>query len=73
MGLKNFFDKIEHHFTPGGKLEKRYPLFEATATVFYTPGTVTRGASHVRDAIDSETHDDPGVVGGVPGHVLGHV
>ena len=52
MGLKNFFDKIEHHFTPGGKLEKWYPLFEATATVFYTPGTVTRGASHVRDAID---------------------
>ncbi|VTR23310.1 Na(+)-translocating NADH-quinone reductase subunit B [Serratia fonticola] len=37
MGLKNFFDKIEHHFTPGGKLEKWYPLFEATATVFYTP------------------------------------
>jgi len=52
MGLKNFFDKIEHHFTPGGKLEKWYPLFEATTTVFYTPGLVTRGASHVRDAID---------------------
>ena len=52
MGLKNYFEKIEHHFTPGGKLEKWYPLYEATTTVFYTPGTVTRGASHVRDAID---------------------
>lgn len=52
MGLKNYFEKIEHHFTPGGKLEKWYPLYEATTTVFYTPGTVTHGASHVRDAID---------------------
>ncbi len=52
MGLKQLFEKIEPHFTKGGKLEKYYPLFEATATVFYTPGTVTKGASHIRDAID---------------------
>ena len=52
MGLKQLFDKIEPHFTHGGKLEKYYPLFEATATLFYTPGQVTRGAAHVRDAID---------------------
>ena len=38
MGLKKLFDKIEPHFTHGGKLEKYYPLFEATATLFYTPG-----------------------------------
>ncbi|WP_279022746.1 NADH:ubiquinone reductase (Na(+)-transporting) subunit B [Gibbsiella quercinecans] len=52
MGLKHFLEKIEPHFTPGGRLEKWYPLYEATATVFYTPGLVTHGASHVRDAID---------------------
>ena len=52
MGLKQLFDKLEPHFTHGGKLEKYYPLFEATATLFYTPGQVTRGAAHVRDAID---------------------
>lgn len=52
MGLKHFFEKIEPHFTAGGKLAKWYPLYEATATIFYTPGQVTRGASHVRDAID---------------------
>ncbi len=52
MGLKQFFEKIEPHFTAGGKLAKWYPLYEATATIFYTPGQVTRGASHVRDAID---------------------
>lgn len=52
MGLKNLFEKYEHHFEPGGKLEKYYVLFEAVSTVFYTPGTVTKGRSHVRDTID---------------------
>ncbi|RAW91701.1 NADH:ubiquinone reductase (Na(+)-transporting) subunit B [Photorhabdus laumondii] len=52
MGLKNYFEKIEHHFEPGGKLEKYYPLYEAVTTIFYTPGTVTSGGAHVRDAID---------------------
>ena len=52
MGLKNLLEKIEPHFTHGGKLEKYYPLYEAAATIFYTPGQVTKGASHVRDAID---------------------
>lgn len=52
MGLKHFFEKIEPSFTKGGKLEKYYPLYEAVSTVFYTPGMVTKGASHIRDAID---------------------
>ncbi|NHB92533.1 NADH:ubiquinone reductase (Na(+)-transporting) subunit B [Photorhabdus cinerea] len=52
MGLKNFFEKIEHHFEPGGKLAKYYPLYEAVTTIFYTSGTVTSGRAHVRDAID---------------------
>ncbi|AWK41086.1 NADH:ubiquinone reductase (Na(+)-transporting) subunit B [Photorhabdus laumondii subsp. laumondii] len=52
MGLKNYFEKIEHHFELGGKLEKYYPLYEAVTTIFYTPGTVTSGGAHVRDAID---------------------
>jgi Na+-transporting NADH:ubiquinone oxidoreductase subunit B len=51
MGLKHLFEKIEPHFT-GGKLKKYYPLYEAAATIFYTPGQVTKGAAHVRDAID---------------------
>lgn len=52
MGLKHLIEKLEPHFTHGGKLEKYYPLYEAAATIFYTPGQVTRGAAHVRDAID---------------------
>ncbi|KLU15480.1 MULTISPECIES: NADH:ubiquinone reductase (Na(+)-transporting) subunit B [Xenorhabdus] len=52
MGLKNLFEKVEPHFESGGKLEKYYPLYEAVSTIFYTPGTVTKGSAHVRDAID---------------------
>lgn len=52
MGLKHFFEKIEPAFLPGGKYEKFYALYEATATIFYTPGTVTKNKTHVRDAID---------------------
>lgn len=54
MGLKHLFEKMEPAFLPGGKYEKWYALFEATYTIFYTPGTVTRKASHVRDALDSK-------------------
>ena len=50
--LKKLIEDIEHHFEPGGKYEKWYPLFEATATLFYTPGTVTQKSSHVRDSVD---------------------
>ncbi|MDF0604725.1 NADH:ubiquinone reductase (Na(+)-transporting) subunit B [Neisseriaceae bacterium TC5R-5] len=52
MGLQRFFDKIEPHFSKGGKWEKFYPLYEAGSSFFYTPGLVTRGSTHVRDAID---------------------
>lgn len=52
MGLKNFFEKIEPAFLPGGKLEKWYAIFEAVYTIFYTPKSVTQGRIHVRDAID---------------------
>jgi Na+-transporting NADH:ubiquinone oxidoreductase subunit B len=39
-------------FADGGKLEKLYPAFEAIDTFLYTPKDVTRGASHIRDAMD---------------------
>lgn len=50
--LKNFIEKIEPHFEPGGKHEKWYALYEAAATFAYTPGFVNKGRSHVRDGID---------------------
>lgn len=54
MGLKHLLEKIEPAFLPGGKYQKWYALYEATATFLYTPGTVTTKSSHVRDAIDSK-------------------
>ena len=50
--LRAFLDRQAHHFEKGGRLEKLYPLWEAADTFFYTPATVARGSSHVRDAID---------------------
>ncbi|WP_028023670.1 NADH:ubiquinone reductase (Na(+)-transporting) subunit B [Enterovibrio calviensis] len=52
MGLKKFLEDIEPHFEPGGKHEKWFALYEAVATVLYTPGLVTKRGAHVRDSID---------------------
>ncbi len=49
---QNIFDKMEHHFVGDGKFKRWYALYEAAATIFYTPGYVSKRASHVRDAID---------------------
>ena len=52
MGLKAYLEKIEPDFEPGGKHEKWYALYEAVATIFYTPGKVNKSSTHVRDSID---------------------
>lgn len=52
MSLKHLLEKIEPHFTSGGRYEKWFPLYEAFATLMFTPGTVTRRSSHVRDSVD---------------------
>lgn len=50
--LRSYLDKIEPHFEHGGKLHKFYALYEAVDTIFYSPGTVTKNGSHIRDGID---------------------
>lgn len=52
MALKEYLEKIEPDFEPGGKHEKWYALYEAAATIFYTPGKVNKGTTHVKDSID---------------------
>lgn len=52
MSLKHYFEKATPKFGPGGKYHKFYPLFEAVETIFYTPGKVNQGMTHVRDSID---------------------
>lgn len=50
--LRRLLDKQEKHFQPGGKLHKFYAVYEAVDTILYTPGTVTKGTTHVRDGLD---------------------
>ena len=50
--LRRFLDSQEKHFRPGTKLARFYPFFEAGDTFLYTPGEATKGAAHVRDALD---------------------
>ena len=52
MSLREFMDKIEPHFEKGGRFEVFYAVYEMVDTILYTPGEVTVGASHVRDAVD---------------------
>ena len=50
--LRQTLDRIAPNFEKGGRFERFYPLWEAADTFFYTPPQVTRGAAHVRDAMD---------------------
>ncbi len=50
--LRNLLDKVHPLFDKGGKFEKLYPLYEAGDTFLYTPGIVTKGLTHIRDALD---------------------
>ncbi len=50
--LRDLHDKQAKLFEKGAPLEKFYALFEAHDTIVFTPGHVTKGASHVRDALD---------------------
>ncbi|MDA1075365.1 MAG: RnfABCDGE type electron transport complex subunit D, partial [Proteobacteria bacterium] len=52
MGLRKFMDGLAPHFEKDGRLNWAFPAFEAIDTALYTPGRVTRGASHVRDGLD---------------------
>lgn len=50
--LRSFLDGLEPLFKRGGRFEKFHALYEMVDTLLYSPPDVTRGAPHVRDAID---------------------
>ena len=50
--LRKMLDRVHPLFDKGGRLEKLYPLYEAGDTFLYTPGSVTKGLTHIRDALD---------------------
>jgi Na+-transporting NADH:ubiquinone oxidoreductase subunit B len=52
--LRNTLDRVAPLFEKGGKLETLFPAYEALDTLLYSPGQVTRTASHVRDGLDTK-------------------
>lgn len=52
MALRKLLNSVEPLFTPGGKLEKYYTLFEMVDTLLYSPPNTTPHAPHARDALD---------------------
>ena len=52
MGLRKILDDLEPHFHKGGQYEKWYALYEAVDTIFYSPSSVSKSGSHVRDGVD---------------------
>lgn len=50
--VENLFKKLGAPFAKGGPLEKYYPAYQAVETIALTPGLVTKGGPHVRDAVD---------------------
>jgi len=50
--LRDLLDSVAPHFEKGGKFEKLYPFYEANDTIFFTPDSVTKSGSHVRDGLD---------------------
>ena len=52
--IRDQHDKVAPLFEKGGPFEKFYPAWEAHDTLLFTPGLVTKAASHIRDALDQK-------------------
>jgi Na+-transporting NADH:ubiquinone oxidoreductase subunit B len=50
--LRKQLDRVQPLFAKGGRLERFQAMYEMVDTFLFTPGEVTRGSPHVRDAID---------------------
>ena len=50
--LRKILDDLAPHFDKGRKLEKFYPLFEATDTILFSTDERTHSGPHIRDSVD---------------------
>ncbi len=50
--IRDALDKAAPLFEEGGKFHKFHAFYEAPDTLLFTPSTVTKGRTHVRDALD---------------------
>ncbi|WP_145263567.1 NADH:ubiquinone reductase (Na(+)-transporting) subunit B [Planctomycetes bacterium Pan216] len=54
--MREQLDKYRPLFEEGGRFAKFFPIFEATETFVLTSGAVTKGAAHIRDALDTKRY-----------------
>jgi len=52
--LRTMLDRLEPHFTKGGRLHTYHALYEAADSFLFTRATTTVGGVHVRDALDQK-------------------
>ena len=52
--IQRLLDKYRDNFEEGGKLERLYPIFEATDTILFSTNEVTKSGPHIRDSIDTK-------------------
>ena len=50
--IRDALDKAAPLFEEGGKFHKFHAFYEAPDTLLFTPSSVTKGRTHVRDALD---------------------
>jgi len=71
LGLRSFFDRVEPHFTKGGRYEKLFPVYEMVESFLYTPKTVTTAAPHARSYIDMKRIMTYVVIATIPAILVG--
>ena len=69
--LREFLDRLEPFFKQGGKLEKLYPIYEATDTILFSTDERTKSGPHVKDSIDIKRIMISVVIALLPCYVFG--
>ena len=69
--LREFLDRLEPIFKEGGKLEKLYPIYEATDTILFSTDERTKSGPHVKDSIDIKRIMISVVIALLPCYVFG--
>lgn len=69
--LRKILDKVAPIFKEGGKLEKFYPIFEATDTILFSTDERTHSGPHIRDSIDVKRVMILVVVALIPCYIFG--
>ena len=69
--LRKILDKVAPIFKEGAKLEKFYPIFEATDTILFSTDERTHSGPHIRDSIDVKRVMILVVVALIPCYIFG--